>query len=131
MSGNPSQEIILSISTLPGSPSLTSCSCRADDGVPVLTRFQVSDEKSCMQFSIRRPTLPSSETHPEERLYRRLDVATWLRHLNHSGQVEEEYKLRKVGWQQGTTRGRMSVLHKPLALNSPDVSENVRPSDAF
>ena len=49
-----------------------------------------------MQFSIRRPTLPAAETHPEERLYRRLDVASWLRHLNHSGQVEEEYKLRKV-----------------------------------
>ncbi|KAM4597813.1 TBC1 domain family member 16 [Polymixia lowei] len=57
---------------------------------------QVSDEKSCMQFSIRRPTLPSAETHPEERLYRRLDVTTWLRHLNHNGQVEEEYKLRKA-----------------------------------
>ncbi|XP_062388123.1 TBC1 domain family member 16 [Sardina pilchardus] len=57
---------------------------------------QVSDEKSCMQFSIRRPTLPSAETHPEERLYRRLDVASWLRHLNHSGQLEEEYKLRKA-----------------------------------
>uniref|UniRef100_A0A3B5BBI8 TBC1 domain family member 16 n=1 Tax=Stegastes partitus TaxID=144197 RepID=A0A3B5BBI8_9TELE len=57
---------------------------------------QVSDEKSCMQFSIQRPTLPSAETHPEERLYRRLDVTTWLRHLNHSGQVEEEYKLRKA-----------------------------------
>lgn len=49
-----------------------------------------------MQFSIQRPTLPSAETHPEEKLYRRLDVTTWLRHLNHSGQVEEEYKLRKV-----------------------------------
>ncbi|KAK6312198.1 hypothetical protein J4Q44_G00178620 [Coregonus suidteri] len=57
---------------------------------------QVVDEKSCMQFSIRRPTLPSAETHPEERLYRRLDVTTWLRHLNHNGQVEEEYKLRKA-----------------------------------
>lgn len=61
------------------------------------SRRQVSDEKSCMQFSIQRPTLPSAEAHPEERLYRRLDVTTWLRHLNHSGQVEEEYKLRKVG----------------------------------
>lgn len=49
-----------------------------------------------MQFSIQRPTLPSTETHPEEKLYRRLDVTTWLRHLNHNGQVEEEYKLRKV-----------------------------------
>lgn len=58
--------------------------------------FKVSVEKSCMQFSIQRPTLPSAETHPEEKLYRRLDVTTWLRHLNHSGQVEEEYKLRKV-----------------------------------
>uniref|UniRef100_A0A3B4U3F7 TBC1 domain family, member 16 n=1 Tax=Seriola dumerili TaxID=41447 RepID=A0A3B4U3F7_SERDU len=57
---------------------------------------QVSDEKSCMQFSIQRPTLPSAETHPEEKLYRRLDVTTWLRHLNHTGQVEEEYKLRKA-----------------------------------
>lgn len=49
-----------------------------------------------MQFSIQRPTLPSAETHPEEKLYRRLDVNTWLRHLNQNGQVEEEYKLRKV-----------------------------------
>lgn len=57
---------------------------------------QVSVEKSCMQFSIQRPTLPSAETHPEEKLYRRLDVTIWLRHLNQSGQVEEEYKLRKV-----------------------------------
>lgn len=57
---------------------------------------QVTDEKSCMQFSIQRPTLPSAETHPEERLYRRLDVTTWLRHFNQSGQVEEEYKLRKA-----------------------------------
>ncbi|XP_051571510.1 TBC1 domain family member 16-like isoform X2 [Myxocyprinus asiaticus] len=57
---------------------------------------QVSDEKSCMQFSIRRPTLPSAEMHPEERLYRRLDVSSWLRHLNNSGQVVEEYKLRKA-----------------------------------
>ncbi|TSO37042.1 TBC1 domain family member 16 [Bagarius yarrelli] len=57
---------------------------------------QVADEKSCMQFSILRPTLPSTETHPEERLYRKLDVSSWLRHLNHNGQVEEEYKLRKA-----------------------------------
>ncbi|KAK1330758.1 hypothetical protein QTO34_008696 [Cnephaeus nilssonii] len=27
---------------------------------------QVADEKTCMKFSIRRPKLPSSETHPEE-----------------------------------------------------------------
>ncbi|CAL8282572.1 unnamed protein product [Boreogadus saida] len=57
---------------------------------------QVVEEKSCMQFSIRRPALPSSESHPEERLYRRLEVNTWLRHFNRSGQVEEEYKLRKA-----------------------------------
>lgn len=52
--------------------------------------------KTCMQFSIRRPKLPSSETHPEENAYKRLDVSGWLRHLNKAGQVEEEYKLRKV-----------------------------------
>lgn len=57
---------------------------------------QVSAEKSCMQFCIQRPALPSAEAHPEEKLYRRLDVSIWLRHLNQSGQVEEEYKLRKV-----------------------------------
>ncbi|XP_077389042.1 TBC1 domain family member 16 isoform X1 [Festucalex cinctus] len=57
---------------------------------------QVSDEKSCMQFSIQRSTLPSAESHPEEKLYRKLDVTTWLRHLNQDGQVEEEYKLRKA-----------------------------------
>ncbi|XP_072638255.1 TBC1 domain family member 16 [Canis lupus baileyi] len=58
---------------------------------------QVADEKTCMQFSIRRPKLPSSETHPEESMYKRLDVAAWLRHLNELGQVEEGYKLRKGG----------------------------------
>ncbi|XP_036196958.1 TBC1 domain family member 16 isoform X2 [Myotis myotis] len=57
---------------------------------------QVADEKTCMKFSIRRPKLPSSETHPEESTYRRLDVAAWLRHLNERGQLEEEYKLRKA-----------------------------------
>ncbi|XP_075296794.1 TBC1 domain family member 16 isoform X2 [Opisthocomus hoazin] len=57
---------------------------------------QLTDEKTCMQFSIRRPKLPSSETHPEENTYRRLDVSAWLRHLNESGQVEEEYKLQKA-----------------------------------
>ncbi|XP_039082283.1 TBC1 domain family member 16 isoform X2 [Hyaena hyaena] len=57
---------------------------------------QVADEKTCMQFSIRRPKLPSTETHPEESMYKRLDVTAWLRHLNELGQVEEEYKLRKA-----------------------------------
>uniref|UniRef100_A0A8C4XM44 TBC1 domain family member 16 n=1 Tax=Falco tinnunculus TaxID=100819 RepID=A0A8C4XM44_FALTI len=57
---------------------------------------QLTDEKTCMQFSIRRPKLPSSETHPEENTYKRLDVAAWLHHLNESGQVEEEYKLQKA-----------------------------------
>ncbi|KAM4843712.1 TBC1 domain family member 16 isoform 2-T2 [Thomomys bottae] len=59
-------------------------------------RDQVSDEKTCMLFSIRRPKLPSSETHPEESLYQRLDTSAWLSHLNELGQVEEEYKLRKA-----------------------------------
>ncbi|XP_035303608.1 TBC1 domain family member 16 isoform X2 [Cricetulus griseus] len=59
-------------------------------------RDQVTDERTCMQFSIRRPKLPSSETHPEESLYRRLDVSAWLNHLNDLGQVEEEYKLRQA-----------------------------------
>ncbi|XP_014644821.1 PREDICTED: TBC1 domain family member 16 isoform X1 [Ceratotherium simum simum] len=57
---------------------------------------QATNKKTCMQFSIRRPKLPSSETHPEESVYRRLDVSAWLRHLNELGQVEEEYKLRKA-----------------------------------
>ncbi|KAM9222070.1 TBC1 domain family member 16 isoform 1-T1 [Leptosomus discolor] len=57
---------------------------------------QLTDEKTCMRFSIRRPKLPSSETHPEENTYKRLDVSAWLHHLNDSGQVEEEYKLQKA-----------------------------------
>ncbi|XP_054833148.1 TBC1 domain family member 16 isoform X2 [Eublepharis macularius] len=57
---------------------------------------QLTDVKTCMQFSIRRPKLPSSETHPEENAYKRLDVSAWLNHLNEAGQVEEEYKLRKA-----------------------------------
>ncbi|NXH40555.1 TBC16 protein, partial [Dicaeum eximium] len=57
---------------------------------------QLADEKSCMQFSIRRPKLPSAETHPEENSHGRLDVPAWLRHLNHAGQVQEDYKLRKA-----------------------------------
>ncbi|KAM9208503.1 TBC1 domain family member 16 [Dugong dugon] len=57
---------------------------------------QVANEKTCMQFSIRHPKLPSSETHPEEDLHKRVDVAAWLGHLNELGQVEEEYKLRKA-----------------------------------
>nr|XP_033816455.1 TBC1 domain family member 16 isoform X2 [Geotrypetes seraphini] len=57
---------------------------------------QVLDEKSCLQFSISRPNLPSSEMHPEENMYKRLDVSAWLGHLNECGQVEEEYKLRKA-----------------------------------
>ncbi|XP_063562102.1 TBC1 domain family member 16 isoform X4 [Gorilla gorilla gorilla] len=57
---------------------------------------QVAPDKTCMQFSIRRPKLPSSETHPEESMYKRLGVSAWLNHLNELGQVEEEYKLRKV-----------------------------------
>ncbi|KAG6936859.1 TBC1 domain family member 16 [Chelydra serpentina] len=61
-----------------------------------LKEQQLTDEKTCMQFSIRRPKLPSSETHPEENTYKRLDVTAWLNHLNESGQVEEEYKLRKA-----------------------------------
>ncbi|XP_061605373.1 TBC1 domain family member 16 isoform X2 [Phyllopteryx taeniolatus] len=57
---------------------------------------QVPDEKTCMHFSIQRSAPPSAESHPEEKLYRRLDVSTWLRHLDDNGQVEEEYKLRKA-----------------------------------
>uniref|UniRef100_K7F3U3 TBC1 domain family member 16 n=1 Tax=Pelodiscus sinensis TaxID=13735 RepID=K7F3U3_PELSI len=57
---------------------------------------QLPEEKTCMQFSIRRPKLPSSETHPEENTYKRLDVSAWLSHLNGAGQVEEEYKLHKA-----------------------------------
>lgn len=69
-----------------------------------------------MQFSIRRPKLPSSETHPEESMYKRLDVAAWLRHLNELGQVEEGYKLRKVSrGHPGPPPRRGGVGCQPLA----------------
>ncbi|TRZ01375.1 hypothetical protein DNTS_034928 [Danionella cerebrum] len=83
---------------------------------------QVSEEKSCMQFSIRRPSLPSAEMHPEERLYRRLDVTSWLRHLNRSGQVLEEYKLRKAiffGGVDPSIRGEVW----PLSMSPEEHSE--------
>lgn len=73
---------------------------------------QLTDEKTCMQFSIRRPKLPSSETHPEENTYKRLDVAAWLHHLNEAGQVEEEYRLRKV-------RAAGALLILPLLPPAP------------
>ncbi|NWY67373.1 TBC16 protein, partial [Erithacus rubecula] len=61
-----------------------------------LKEQQLSGERSCMQFSIRRPKLPSAETHPEENSSRRLDVSAWLQHLSQAGQVQEEYSLRKA-----------------------------------
>ncbi|KAE8576201.1 hypothetical protein XENTR_v10004097 [Xenopus tropicalis] len=61
-----------------------------------LKEQQVTEDKTCLHFSIQRPNLPSSESHPEEGMYRRLDVTSWLEHLNEVGQVEEEYKLRKL-----------------------------------
>ncbi|XP_054988272.1 TBC1 domain family member 16 [Sorex araneus] len=57
---------------------------------------QAPEQRLRMQFSIRRPKLPSAETHPEESMYRRLDVAAWLGHLNAQGQVQEEHRLRKA-----------------------------------
>ncbi|KAM5135366.1 TBC1 domain family member 16 isoform 2-T2 [Mantella aurantiaca] len=57
---------------------------------------QVSEDKSCLHFSIQRPDLPSAEFHPEEGMYRKIDVTLWLQHFNDVGQVEEEYKLRKA-----------------------------------
>ncbi|XP_040291055.1 TBC1 domain family member 16 isoform X1 [Bufo bufo] len=57
---------------------------------------KVSEEKTCLHFSIQRPSVLSSESHPEEGIYQRLNVTRWLQHLNEAGQVEEEYKLRKA-----------------------------------
>lgn len=82
---------------------------------------QVADEKTCMQFSIRRPKLLSSETHPEESAYRRLDVSSWLQHLNQLGQVEEEYKLRKVRPPSlpGPALRREPCKHADKAIGAP------------
>ncbi|XP_018419372.1 PREDICTED: TBC1 domain family member 16 isoform X3 [Nanorana parkeri] len=57
---------------------------------------QVSEDKTCLHFSIQRPNLPSAESHPEEGMYQKLHVTLWLQHFNDVGQVEEEYKLRKA-----------------------------------
>ncbi|XP_069809020.1 TBC1 domain family member 16 isoform X3 [Dendropsophus ebraccatus] len=53
-------------------------------------------EKTCLHFSIQRPSVLSSESHPEEGIYQKLNVTRWLQHFNEAGQVEEEYKLRKA-----------------------------------
>ncbi|XP_056406039.1 TBC1 domain family member 16 isoform X2 [Hyla sarda] len=52
--------------------------------------------KTCLHFSIQRPSVLSSESHPEEGIYQKLNVSRWLQHFNEVGQVEEEYKLRKA-----------------------------------
>lgn len=78
-----------------------------------------------MQFSIQRPTLPSAETHPEEKLYRRLDVTVWLRHLNQNGQVEEEYKLRKVCHMQGFLKKSNGIMCKKEKWSCMSVSPAV------
>lgn len=57
---------------------------------------KVTEEKTCLHFSIQRPSVLSSESHPEEGVYQRLNVTRWLQHFNEAGQVEEEYKLRKA-----------------------------------
>lgn len=65
-------------------------------------------------------------------MYRRLDVSAWLGHLNELGQVEEEYKLRKVrpgapgDESQGRGRGH------PLGVSDPlceELCEHGRPSN--
>lgn len=57
---------------------------------------RVSEDKTCLHFSIQRPNIPSTEAHPEEGMYQKLDVTLWLQHFNDVGQVEEEYKLHKA-----------------------------------
>lgn len=90
---------------------------------------QVTDEKTCMQFSIRRPKLPSSETHPEESVHRRLDVSAWLGHLNELGQVEEEYKLRKVRPGALGDRSQGQVGATPWGCRSPCARNCVSTAD--
>ncbi|RVE69494.1 hypothetical protein OJAV_G00078320 [Oryzias javanicus] len=77
-----------------GQLSKSSTSGNAAERLSLRTRFQMRSPACSSPF--REPTLPSAETHPEEKLYRRLDVTSWLHHLNQDGQVEEEYKLRKA-----------------------------------
>lgn len=79
-----------------------------------------------MQFSIRRPKLPSCEAHPEESLYRRLDVPAWLQHLNELGQVEEMYKLRQVRAARGGRRRRAGAPPGPPRAR---FAASARPSD--
>ena len=59
--------------------------------------IKVGDGDShCHQFSVIRPYLTSSQCHPEEGVYEKVNEDTWHRHMNDRGQIEDDFHLRKV-----------------------------------
>lgn len=51
---------------------------------------------NCYQFNVVRPTIESSDLHPEEGCYHIITMENWRTYMNSSGQIEDNHQLRKV-----------------------------------
>jgi hypothetical protein len=51
---------------------------------------------NCHQFNVVRPTIDSSDLHPEEGCYHLITIDNWRIYMNSLGQIEDNHQLRKV-----------------------------------
>lgn len=51
---------------------------------------------NCHQFNVVRPTIDSSDLHPEEGCYHLITLDKWRTYMNSAGQIEDNHQLRKV-----------------------------------
>ncbi len=51
---------------------------------------------NCHQFNVVRPTIDTSDLHPEEGCYHLLTLDKWRTYMNSFGQIEDNHQLRKV-----------------------------------
>ncbi|CAF4897791.1 unnamed protein product [Rotaria sp. Silwood1] len=51
---------------------------------------------NCYQFNVVRPTIDSSDLHPEEGCYHLITIDNWRTYMNSFGQIEDNHQLRKV-----------------------------------
>lgn len=51
---------------------------------------------NCHQFNVVRPTIDSTDLHPEEGCYHLITFDKWRTYMNSTGQIEDNHQLRKV-----------------------------------
>ncbi|CAF1177715.1 unnamed protein product [Adineta steineri] len=51
---------------------------------------------NCHQFNVVRPTIDSSDLHPEEGCYHLITIDNWRTYMNSVGQIEDNHQLRKT-----------------------------------